>query len=83
MIKSAVVTVHEFLTCGTMPDHIWYIQKCGLCEQLTAEELGRLESQARIRTFPKNAPIYLPRDQANLVYILAEGRVRLVSLTPE
>jgi CRP-like cAMP-binding protein len=66
-----------------MADRVWYLQNCRLCEQLSASELARLEARARLRKFPKNSSIYLPRDQADCVYVVAEGRVRLTSITRE
>ncbi|MCA9080353.1 MAG: Crp/Fnr family transcriptional regulator [Planctomycetaceae bacterium] len=66
-----------------MPEQIWYLQQCRLCEQVTPEQLELLENQARVKTFPRNSTIYLPQDLANHVYLLLEGRVRLVSITPE
>lgn len=64
-----------------MADRVWYLQQCRLFERLSESDLTALESRARVRQFPKNATIYLPRDQADAVYVLVDGRVRLVSLT--
>ncbi len=66
-----------------MADHVWYIKNCQLFERLTAEQFARLEQRARVRRFPKGSPVYLPSDSGNAVYLLAEGRVKLCSITPE
>ncbi len=66
-----------------MSDRVWYIQKCELFEQLAPADLEILESRARIRSFPKKSVVYLPQDAADSVYVIAEGRIRLVSITPE
>ncbi len=66
-----------------MSDRVWYIQKCELFEQLAPSDLGVLESRARVRSFPRKSVVYLPQDAADSVYVVAEGRVRLVSITPE
>ncbi len=66
-----------------MSDRVWYLQNCRLFEHLSEAELARLESRARIKKFPKNSTVYLPRDQADAVYVVLEGRVRLVSITKD
>jgi CRP-like cAMP-binding protein len=71
------------LEAAAMADHIWYIKNCRLFEQLASEQLARLEQRARVRRFPKGTTIYLPSDAGNVVFLLAEGRVKLSSITPE
>ena len=66
-----------------MSDRVWYIQKCELFEQLSPSDLEVLESRARIKSFPRKAVVYLPQDAADSVYVVAEGRIRLVSITPD
>ncbi|MBW3597090.1 MAG: Crp/Fnr family transcriptional regulator [Planctomycetes bacterium] len=66
-----------------MPERLWYLKNCQLFERLTEEQLARLEQRARIRRFPKNNPIYLQSQEAEGVYLLVEGRVKLCSFTPE
>ncbi|MEJ7591213.1 MAG: Crp/Fnr family transcriptional regulator [Planctomycetaceae bacterium] len=66
-----------------MAERIWCIQRCRLFQQLSATDLAFLESRARVRVFPKNASVYFPSDAADSVFVLAEGRVRLYSITPD
>ncbi len=66
-----------------MSDRVWYIQKCELFQQLSPSDLEVLESRARLRTFPRKSVVYLPQDSADSVYVVADGRVRLVTITPE
>jgi CRP/FNR family cyclic AMP-dependent transcriptional regulator len=66
-----------------MADCVWYIKNCRLFERLTADQFARLEQRARVRRFPKNTPVYLPSDAATGVFLLAEGRVKLCSSTPD
>src|SRR5918992_2989674 len=66
-----------------MADQLWYIKNCRLFEQLTSEQFARLEQRARVRRIPKATPIYLPSDAASAVFLLAEGRVKLCSFTPD
>jgi CRP-like cAMP-binding protein len=66
-----------------MADQVWYIKNCRLFEQLTADQFARLEQRARVRRFPKGTPIYLPSDAGTSVFLLAEGRVKLCSITPD
>jgi CRP-like cAMP-binding protein len=66
-----------------MAEHVWYIKNCRLFEQLTTEQFAQLEQRARVRRFPKGTAIYLPSDAGSSVFLLAEGRVKLCSNTPE
>lgn len=66
-----------------MSDRVWYIQRCELFERLTPSDLGVLESAARVRSFARKSVVYFPQDAADAVYVVAEGRIRLVSITPD
>ena len=59
------------------------MKQCRLFELLPAAQLSRLESRARVRSFPKNASVYLPSDESQAVFVLLSGRVRLCSYTPD
>jgi CRP/FNR family transcriptional regulator, cyclic AMP receptor protein len=64
-------------------ERLWYIKHCRLFETLTPDQLARLERRARMRQFPQKAAVYLPADAADGVLLLAEGRVKLCSLTAD
>lgn len=66
-----------------MNEHIWYVKECSLFEQLSQEQLARLESRARMRRLPKHCAVYLPSEAAEGVFLLAEGRVKICSTTPD
>lgn len=66
-----------------MAEHHWYIKNCRLFEKLSADQFSRLEKRARMRRFPKGSPVYLPSDTNSSVFLLAEGRVKLCSVTPD
>ena len=66
-----------------MAEQIWSIQHCRLFEELAAEDLQFLEQKSRMKTFARNTAIYLPRDMAESVLVVASGRIRLFSVTPD
>ena len=66
-----------------MQDKYWYLKQCRLFEQLDPLQLKWLEGRSRIRRFPKNTAIYLPADQSDGVLLLAEGRVKISSITAD
>jgi CRP-like cAMP-binding protein len=66
-----------------MTEKFWAIRKCDLFSKLSETECERIERVARLRTWPKDSPIYLPSDSADHVFLLATGRVKLSSVTPE
>ena len=66
-----------------MSQHFWHIRHCSIFNRLTDDQLERLEQVSRQRKCPKGSTIYLPADAADSALLLAEGRVRLSSTTPE
>lgn len=66
-----------------MAEQIWYIKNCQLFEKLTDGQLLGLERRARMRRFARGTVVYLPADVGDSIFILAEGRVKLSSITPD
>ena len=66
-----------------MPENLWYLNQCELFQSLTDEQISKLEAQSRVRTFPKNSPIYLSDERANYVFLLAEGLMKISHITDE
>ncbi len=66
-----------------MSEKLWYLKNCQLFEQLTADDLQRIEISSKARTFARGTPIYLPLDGTNAVFLLASGRVKICHLTPD
>lgn len=66
-----------------MPQEIWYVRNCSLFQRLDEAALRRLEQHALVRQYARNAPIYLPADRADGACLLASGRVRICSNTPD
>ncbi len=66
-----------------MQEKYWFLKNCRLFERLEPTQLDWLETRSRLRRFAKNSMIYLPADQADGVLLLAEGRVKISSLTAE
>lgn len=66
-----------------MAERHWHIKNCDLFEKLTPEQFLTLEQSARVRKFAKGQPVYLPSDASNCVFLLAAGRVKLTSITPD
>ena len=66
-----------------MTEKVWFLKSCELFERLSPDELHRVESVSRARTFERKSPIYLPADEARSVYLLAKGRAKICHLTPD
>ena len=66
-----------------MSQSFWHIRNCSLFGRLSDEQLERLERKSLYRKFPKGSSIYLPQDTADAAFLVAEGRVRLCSTTPD
>ncbi|MEN0112026.1 MAG: Crp/Fnr family transcriptional regulator [Planctomycetota bacterium] len=66
-----------------MTEEIWYLKQSDLFRRLTPEQIARLEPRCRSRAYKRGEPIYLPHDAADAALVLAEGRVRIGSVTDE
>ncbi len=66
-----------------MTQMFWHVRNCSLFQRLSESQLSALESRARVRQFPKGSSVYLPNDISDGAFLLAEGRVRIGSSTPE
>jgi CRP/FNR family cyclic AMP-dependent transcriptional regulator len=66
-----------------MDERLWILKRCPLFQSLDAEHFTLLERRARMRLFPKGSQVYLPSDPAEGVLLLADGRIRLSSYTPD
>lgn len=66
-----------------MTEELWYLKQCDLFRRLGPEQIARLEPLCRSRTFRRGEPVYLPSDAAESAMVLAEGRVKIGSLTDE
>lgn len=66
-----------------MSEKFWYLKQCDLFQRLDPDQLKAVEGRCRIRKVARNEPIYLPADAADAVLMLASGRVKICSFTPE
>lgn len=66
-----------------MTEELWYLKQCDLFRRLAPEQIARLEPLCRSRQFKRGEPVYLPSDAAEAAMVLAEGRVKIGSLTAD
>lgn len=66
-----------------MDDKFWYLKNCDLFERLTPEEVAKLESRSKTRSFKRGSLIYLPTDRGDSVLLLTSGRVKIYHITGE
>jgi CRP/FNR family cyclic AMP-dependent transcriptional regulator len=66
-----------------MAQTFWHVRNCSLFQRLSESQFATLERRAWTRQFPKGSSIYLPSDMADRAFLLADGRVRICSATPE
>jgi CRP/FNR family cyclic AMP-dependent transcriptional regulator len=66
-----------------MEERLWYLKRSELFEQLSAEEITRIESRSRMQTLPRKGLVYLPSDTSDAVFLLTKGRIKLYNLTAE
>lgn len=66
-----------------MEGKLWYLKRCDLFEQLTPEQVHRIESCALVRMCKRQTTIYAPSEPGLSVFVLATGRVKIKHLTPD
>jgi CRP/FNR family transcriptional regulator, cyclic AMP receptor protein len=66
-----------------MSDKFWYLKQSDLFGQLSPDEVSRVESRSRVRTFKRASLIYLPTDRSDSVLLLTSGRVKIYHITSE
>jgi CRP-like cAMP-binding protein len=70
-------------SAAMMAEKLWYLKRCELLAQLSPADFQLLEGYSRIRVFSRKAPIYLPAEAADAVFVLAEGRVKICHVTSD
>jgi len=66
-----------------MQDKHWFLKRCDLFTKLQPTQLSHLETRCRIGEFPRGKLIYLPSDTSEGCFLLAAGRVRIFSVSPD
>lgn len=66
-----------------MSEKLWYLKNCQLFEQVSHDELRRVELSSKAKTFRRNSPIYLPADGSSFVLLLTSGRAKICNLTAD
>ena len=66
-----------------MDEKFWYLKNCDLFDRLTPEQLSRLESRSRSKTFERSSILYLPSDRSDSILLLVSGRVKIYHITGE
>ena len=62
---------------------LWYLKKINLFQEMTAEEMGKLDRMTKMESVRKKTPIFFPGDPSQQVYLLKEGRVKLSRISEE
>ena len=65
------------------PDKLWYFKSAPIFAAAGAPLLSRLAAVSTMRRVPPGCRVYREGDPARLVYLLKEGQVRLLRLSPE
>ena len=66
-----------------MQEKHWFLKRCDLFARLQPNQLAHLETCCRIAEFVRGKLIYLPSDTSEGCFLLAAGRVRIFSVSPD
>ena len=74
---------HPVCPRNGMSETIWYLKRCSLFERVTPAEAQRLEAHSSLRSFARREIIYFPGEPGHSVLVLARGRVKIKTVTPD
>ncbi len=66
-----------------MAESFWHLKNCCLFEQISPQDIQRLESVSKFRQLRRGEPVYLPADLADGVLLLVSGRVKICQITSD
>lgn len=66
-----------------MNERIWFLKNCDLLQKMSPDQLDLLERHCQRRKFVAGSPIYLPSENADSVYLVGSGLVKICHLTAD
>ncbi len=81
--RESLICLERELRSPLAVSEFWHLRNCSLFLRLTDLQWAMLERSARVRVYPRNSAVYLPRDDDHSVFLLVSGRIRLCSITPD
>lgn len=66
-----------------MAEKVWHLKSCELFAKLPPEQIARLETCSRSRRFAVRSLVYLPNQEADSVFLLTSGLVKICHVTPD
>ena len=62
---------------------LWYLENFNLFDCLTPESVKEFDKMLKMKNFTKNSVIYFADDPSDSLFILKEGSVKLIRISPE
>ena len=66
-----------------MNERIWFLKNCDLLQKMSPDQLDLLEKHCQRRKFVAGSPIYLPSENADSIYLVGSGLVKICHLTAD
>lgn len=66
-----------------MNERIWFLKNCDMLQQMSPDQLDSLEKHCQRRKFAAASPIYLPSENADSIYLVGSGLVKICHLTAD
>ncbi len=66
-----------------MTEKLLCLKHCNLFQRLSPDQLRRIDSRSRSRSFLAHSPIYVPEQKADSVFLLVSGLVKVCHLTAD
>lgn len=62
---------------------LWYLENFSLLQVLSKEEIKKLDKLANMINKSKHQVLYFPTDDADTLYMLKKGQVKISRISPE
>jgi CRP/FNR family cyclic AMP-dependent transcriptional regulator len=83
MYTTTVSEMRNRTNAPSSPDRVHHLDRCELFGEVPPEQMRRLEIVSRTRSVSRNSSIYLSGDEADEVFLLTSGRVKICHLTAD
>ena len=60
-----------------LEEKIWHLEKFNLFASLSKSDMAELSTKTTMKTLSAGQMIYLPFDEANSIYFLKEGKIKI------
>jgi CRP/FNR family transcriptional regulator len=66
-----------------VPDKYWFLKQIDLFDELSREEMERVDEISQMRELRRGEIVFMPEDESNSVFLLKKGRVKISKMSED